>query len=146
MKVHWWRGNRFQRFMPASHAKTPTTPFFQSGEAILWRYQVVAAGFQNRGVVRSDLPGSRLNIPCQARAEHEDLAVINRKIEFSKQHHNRFAQYGKITKGTKTEDILQKVTKGVSAWIWLGIRQLFVCFVSFCKNSSVFATFCLSAG
>jgi hypothetical protein len=62
MKVHWWRGTRFQRFMPASHAKTPTIPFFQSGEAILWRYQVVAAGFQNRGVVRSDLPGSRLNI------------------------------------------------------------------------------------
>ena len=62
MKVHWWRGNRFQRFMPASHAKTPAIPFFQSGEAILWRYQVVAAGFQNRGVVRGGLPGSRLNI------------------------------------------------------------------------------------
>jgi len=44
MKVHWWRGTRFQRFVPASHAKTPTIAFLQSGEAILRCYQVVAAG------------------------------------------------------------------------------------------------------
>jgi hypothetical protein len=109
MKVHWWRGNRFQRFMPASHAKTPTTPFFQSGEAILWRYQVVAAGFQNRGVVRSDLPGSRLNIPCRARAEHEDLTVINRKIEFSQQHHQScFEPFPKATCCLKQIQTVQK--------------------------------------
>jgi hypothetical protein len=56
----------------------------------------------------------------------------------------RFAQYGKTTKATKTEDILKKATKvrkGLSAWIWLGIRKLFVCFVSFCENSSVFVIF-----
>jgi hypothetical protein len=44
MKVHWWRDTRFQRFMPASHAKTPTIAFLQSGEAILRCYQVVTAG------------------------------------------------------------------------------------------------------
>jgi hypothetical protein len=78
--------------------------------------------------------------------EHEDLAVINRKIEFSKRYNKQFAQYGKITEGTKTEDILQKatkVTKGVSAWIRLSIRQLFVCFVRFCKNFSVFVPFAI---
>ena len=46
MKVHRWRDTPFQRFVPASHAKTPTIAFLQSGEAILRRYQVVAAGIR----------------------------------------------------------------------------------------------------
>jgi hypothetical protein len=58
------------------------------------------------------------NRPCQARAEHEDLAVINRKIEFSKRHHKQFAQYGKITKATKTEEMTVVALCFVDATPW----------------------------
>src|ERR1700758_3271793 len=47
----------------------------------------------------------------------------------------RFVQYVRVT---KTEDLLQKATKGGSVWIWLSIRQPFVCF---CEKPSVFVTF-----
>ena len=33
-----------QRFVPASHAKTPAVAFFQSWKIAVWRYQVITSG------------------------------------------------------------------------------------------------------
>jgi hypothetical protein len=43
VQVHWWRNTLFQRFVPASHAKTPAVTFLQSREITLWCHQIVAS-------------------------------------------------------------------------------------------------------
>jgi hypothetical protein len=46
MKVYWWGYTGLQRFLPASHAKTPAVPFFQSWKIALRCNQIVATGIR----------------------------------------------------------------------------------------------------